>query len=42
MMEEQKYAKLASQSTAVADALEAVHTAEEKLRVVVALTKETA
>jgi len=42
MVEEQKYAKLASQNTAVADALEAVHTAEEKLRVVVALTKETA
>lgn len=42
MLEEQKYAKLASQNTAVADALKAVHTAEEKLRVVVELTKETA
>ena len=42
MLEEQKYAKLASQNTAVADALEAVHTAEKKLRVVVALTQETA
>jgi len=42
MMEEQKYAKLAGQNTAVADALEAVHTAEEKLRVVISLTQETA
>ncbi len=42
MLKEQNYAKLASQNTAVADALEAVHTAEEKLRVVVALTQETA
>jgi hypothetical protein len=40
MMEEQRYAKLAEQSTAVADALEAVHTAEEQLRVVVSLTQE--
>jgi len=40
MMEEQKYAKLASQHTAVADALEAVRTAEEKLQIVVSLVQE--
>ena len=40
MMEEEQYAALAKTNTTVADALAAVHTAEEKLRVVVSLIKE--
>lgn len=40
MMDEERYTNLARQSTAVADAVAALHTAEEQLRVVVSLTQE--